>query len=83
METCGHVQRPGVVRRGVRVIWRKLDCLNPNAVDAKPGVGIQNSLICAAQLVIAEAALAVPIGGVRARLTEALPRSVTTTAHLA
>jgi len=29
----------------------------------KPGAGVQNSLICAAQLVIAEAALAAPNGG--------------------
>ena len=38
-----------------------------SAVDAfctpKPGVGVQNSPICTAQLVIAEAALAAPNGG--------------------
>ena len=33
----------------------------------KPGAGVQNSLICAAQLVIAEAALAAPNGGSRMR----------------
>jgi hypothetical protein len=29
-KTGGHVQTDRVVRRGIRVIWRKLDCLNPN-----------------------------------------------------
>jgi hypothetical protein len=27
----GRVQASETVRRGTRVIWRKLDCLNPNA----------------------------------------------------
>jgi hypothetical protein len=30
MKTGGHVQMLGMVRRGTRVIWRKLYCLNPN-----------------------------------------------------
>jgi hypothetical protein len=29
-ESDGHAQVSGVRRRGTRVIWRKLDCLNPN-----------------------------------------------------
>ena len=29
-ETSGRVQVSGTVRWGTRVIWRKLDCLNPN-----------------------------------------------------
>jgi hypothetical protein len=30
MNTGGHVQMRGVMRRGARVIWRKRYCLNPN-----------------------------------------------------
>ena len=29
-ETRGHAQTNGMVPWGTRVIWRKLDCLNPN-----------------------------------------------------
>jgi len=29
-ETSGRVQMSGTVRWETRVIWRKLDCLNPN-----------------------------------------------------
>jgi hypothetical protein len=29
-ETGGQAQAYGVACRGIRVIWRKLDCLNPN-----------------------------------------------------
>ena len=29
-ETGGRVQMPGTARRGTRVVWRRLDCLNPN-----------------------------------------------------
>jgi predicted transposase YbfD/YdcC len=29
-ETGDRAQVPGTVRRGTRVVWRKLDCLNPN-----------------------------------------------------
>jgi hypothetical protein len=29
-QSDGHAQVSGVRRRGTRVIWRKLDCLNPN-----------------------------------------------------
>ena len=29
-ETGGRVQVPGTARRETRVVWRKLDCLNPN-----------------------------------------------------
>ena len=29
-ETGGRAQASGAVRRGTRVIWRKLDCLKPN-----------------------------------------------------
>ena len=38
----------------------------------KPGAGVQNSLICAAQLVIAEAALAAPNGGTACVLPDLL-----------
>ena len=29
-ETGGRAQAYGAARRGIRVIWRKLDCLNPS-----------------------------------------------------
>jgi hypothetical protein len=29
-ESDGHAQVSGMMRRGTRVIWRKLDCLKPN-----------------------------------------------------
>ncbi len=34
-ETGDHAQVYGVMRRGARVIWRKLDCLNPNLQTAQ------------------------------------------------
>ena len=34
-ETGGRAQAYGAARRGIRVIWRKLDCLNPNLQKAQ------------------------------------------------
>jgi hypothetical protein len=45
-ETGGRVQVPGTARRATRVVWRRLDCLNPNlqrqhftATGTAPGTG--------------------------------------------
>jgi hypothetical protein len=35
MNTGDHVQMPGMMRRGARVIWRKLYCLKPNLQRCK------------------------------------------------
>ena len=37
-QSDGHAQVSRVTRRGTRVIWRKLDCLNPNLQTTKLGV---------------------------------------------
>ncbi len=34
-QTSGRAQAYGAVRWGARVIWRKLDCLNPNLQKAQ------------------------------------------------